>query len=175
MSGYFPDDFIDQIRSQTDIVEIVGQYVSLKKRGRNWFGLCPFHSEKTPSFSVNPELNIFKCYGCGKGGDVYTFIMEYEKLSFAQSVELLADRLGLKVPRHKKDREQDDSDDRVVYANRFARDFYRGLLEKEQGRPALDYLKARGLDEDTIQAGRQVKVSVKNQNSHQMLLAQLNI
>jgi DNA primase len=151
MSGYFPDDFIDQIRSQTDIVEVVGQYVSLKKKGRNWFGLCPFHGERTPSFSVNPELNIFKCYGCGKGGDVYTFLMEYEKVTFAQSVELLADRLGLKIPRRKKEREQDDSYDRLVYANRFARDLYRGLLEKEQGRPALDYLEARGLDEETIQ------------------------
>jgi len=151
MSGYFPDDFIDQIRSQTDIVEVIGQYVGLKKRGRNWFGLCPFHSERTPSFSVNPEMGIFKCYGCNKGGDVYTFLMEHEKLSFAQCVQMLADRLGLKIPRRKKDRDREESTDRLVYANNFAREFYRELLAKSEGRPALEYLKARGLDEDTIQ------------------------
>ncbi len=151
MSGYFPDEFIDQIRSQTDIVEVIGQYVSLKKRGRNWFGLCPFHSERTPSFSVNPEMGIFKCYGCNKGGDVYTFLMEHEKLSFTQCVESLADRLGLKVPRTKKDRSEEGVADRLVYANQFARDFYGRLLMEEEGRPALDYLKSRGLDDQTIQ------------------------
>ena len=150
MSRYFPDEFIDQIRSQTDIVEVIGQYVSLKKRGRNWFGLCPFHSERTPSFSVNPEMGIFKCYGCNKGGDVYTFLMEHEKLSFTQSVELLADRLGLKVPRREKASQEEDSTDRLVYANQFARDFFHRMLMEEQGRPALDYLKSRDLDEETI-------------------------
>ena len=150
MSRYFPDEFIDQIRSQTDIVEVIGQYVSLKKRGRNWFGLCPFHSERTPSFSVNPEMGIFKCYGCNKGGDVYTFLIEHEKLSFTQSVELLADRLGLKVPRREKARQEEESTDKLVYANQFARDFYHRLLMEKQGRPALDYLKSRDLDEETI-------------------------
>ena len=151
MSGYFPDEFIDQIRSQTDIVEVIGQYVSLKKRGRNWFGLCPFHSERTPSFSVNPEMGIFKCYGCNKGGDVYTFLMEHEKLSFTQCVESLADHLGLKVPRTKKDRSEEGVTDRLVYANQFARDFYLRLLMEEEGRSALDYLKSRDLNEETIQ------------------------
>ncbi|MBN2288216.1 MAG: DNA primase [Candidatus Glassbacteria bacterium] len=150
MSGYFPDEFIEQIRSQADIVEVIGQYVSLKKRGRNWFGLCPFHSERTPSFSVNPELGIFKCYGCSKGGDVYTFLMEYEKLTFAQCVELLADRLGLKVPRRQKGDGQQESWDKLVYANRFARDYYHRLLTGDRGRPALDYLNSRGLDGETI-------------------------
>ena len=90
MGAFFPDDFIDQIRERTDLVELIGQYVPLKKRGQNWIGLCPFHSERTPSFTVNPSRGIFKCFGCGKGGNVFVFLMEHQQLSFPQAVELLA-------------------------------------------------------------------------------------
>ncbi|MEA2062386.1 MAG: DNA primase [Gemmatimonadota bacterium] len=150
MSGAFQDDFIDQIRSQADIVEVIGQYVSLKKRGRNWVGLCPFHNERTPSFSVNPEKGIYKCFGCGKGGDIYSFLMDHEKISFVQCVELLAGRLGLKVPRSKSDREEQDATGKLVYANQFARDWYKQQLTDESGSVARQYLESRGLDEETL-------------------------
>ena len=88
--GRISEQIIEQIRSTADIIEVVSGYVQLKKRGRNYFGLCPFHNEKTPSFSVNPEKQIFKCFGCGTGGSSIDFIMEFEKLDFIESVRYLA-------------------------------------------------------------------------------------
>ena len=88
---------IEKIRDRADIIEIISKYVSLKKRGRNYFGLCPFHSEKTPSFSVNPEKQIFKCFGCGAGGSSIDFIMEFEKLNFIESVKYLAEQYNIEI------------------------------------------------------------------------------
>ncbi|EUJ43050.1 DNA primase [Listeria riparia FSL S10-1204] len=86
-----PEEKIDEIRSQVDIVDVVGNYVQLKKQGRNYTGLCPFHGEKTPSFSVSPEKQIFHCFGCGKGGNVFSFLMQIDGLSFVESVKKVAD------------------------------------------------------------------------------------
>ena len=89
-----PDQTIDQIRMAVNIVDVVGRYVALKKRGRNYVGLCPFHQEKTPSFSVNPEKQIFHCFGCGAGGNVFRFLMDHEKLGFVEAVRQLAGETG---------------------------------------------------------------------------------
>ena len=98
MEGIFPGEFIDDLRSRFDIVSVISQYVQLKKRGRNYFGLCPFHDEKTPSFSVSQEKQIFHCFGCGEGGDVFTFLMKIEGLAFPDAVRELADRAGVPLP-----------------------------------------------------------------------------
>jgi DNA primase len=147
MGRLIPDGIIDQIRSQIDIVDIVGQFVELKKRGRNWVGLCPFHAERTPSFTVSMEKGFFKCFGCGKAGDVYSFLMEHQKLDFAQAVEFLAERLGIALPRGQYAQKEDEARTRLLYANQFAAEFYHGQLVAEaHGAQALEYLKSRGLD-----------------------------
>jgi len=152
MGAFFPDDFIDQIRERTDLVELIGQYVPLKKRGQNWIGLCPFHSERTPSFTVNPSRGIFKCFGCGKGGNVFVFLMEHQQLSFPQAVELLAARLGLALPSVKPAQKEDRTREKLFYANQFAKEYYhRQLVSESAGRKALEYLRGRGLDMELIE------------------------
>ena len=93
-----PDTAIEEVRGLTDIVDVVGDYVRLKKRGSNFVGLCPFHGEKTPSFNVNPGMGIYKCFGCGEGGDVFSFVSQIEGLSFPEAVRLLAERAGVVLP-----------------------------------------------------------------------------
>ena len=92
---YYEDSTIEEVRSRNDIVSVIGSYVSLKRAGANYQGLCPFHSEKTPSFSVSPSRQTYKCFGCGKGGNVFTFLMEYENMSFPEALEALAERAGM--------------------------------------------------------------------------------
>lgn len=94
----YSDEILQELRSRADIVDVVGKYVNLKKKGANYFGLCPFHGEKTPSFSVNPRMQIFHCFGCGKGGDVIRFTMEYENLTFPEAIRKVADDVGYKLP-----------------------------------------------------------------------------
>lgn len=151
MPGYLPDEFIDNLREQTDIVEVIGQHVELRRRGQNWVGLCPFHTEKTPSFTVTPSKDIFKCFGCGKGGDVYSFLMDHQQLSFTQAVEQLAERAGLPMPRPTGEVREDSGRKRLFYANEFARSFYHEQLTgNESGAKALQYLKQRGLSDELI-------------------------
>ena len=95
---YYPDEIIEEIRSKNDIVDVIGNYVQLKKKGGYFFGVCPFHSEKSPSFSVTPSKQIYHCFGCGVSGNVITFIMKYENCSFQEAVKMLADRSGVKLP-----------------------------------------------------------------------------
>ena len=101
--GKIPQNIIDQINETADIVDIVSQRVDLQKRGKDYFGLCPFHSEKTPSFSVAPDKGIFHCFGCGKGGNSINFLMEYEKIDFMDAVMELANQLGINISIHKSD------------------------------------------------------------------------
>jgi len=151
MASYLPDDFIDSLREQTDLVAVINQYVPLKKRGQTWVGLCPFHTEKTPSFTVTPGRGIFKCFGCGKGGDVYSFLMEHQKLTFSQACELLAERAGIPLPKAKVEQQEDSARKRLFYAHEFARGFYHDTLTGSQdGQPALEYLTGRGLDRELI-------------------------
>lgn len=96
---YYSDDLIEEIRSRNDITDVISDYVKLKKKGNTYFGLCPFHNEKSPSFSVNGQRQIFHCFGCGEGGNVYSFIMKYENFTFPEAVRFLAQRAGMELPK----------------------------------------------------------------------------
>ncbi len=128
-----------------DIVDVISGYVTLKRRGRNYMALCPFHTEKTPSFSVSPDRQIFHCFGCGKGGNVFTFLMEHEKLSFVEAVRMLADRYGIVLPRYEPQR--DERTERLLYANEVATQYFQNCLAKPAYRSKLEsYLyEKRGL------------------------------
>ena len=149
--SYIPEHLIEEVRMASDIVDVVSDYVTLKKRGRNFFGLCPFHVEKTPSFSVNPEKQIFHCFGCGTGGNVFVFIMKEEGVGFPEAVRILARRAGIEIPEQDFGDEQAQQErEALYYANELAMKFYHEQLFSPAGRPALDYLKARGFDEEGI-------------------------
>lgn len=152
-----PQDFIDLVRSSTDIVSLVSQYVPLKPAGASFKGLCPFHSEKTPSFHVNPERQIFHCFGCHEGGDAFKFLMLYEKLSFVESIEQLAGRAGLKLPRASGPgrpgrKEQEERSVLLRIHEESAKYFQRALRETPQGAKARAYLERRGLSPATVDA-----------------------
>ena len=95
---YYPDELIEEVRMKNDIVDVISGYVRIQKKGSSYFGLCPFHNEKSPSFSVSPSKQMFYCFGCGAGGNVFTFVMQYENYSFQEAVKLLADRAGVNLP-----------------------------------------------------------------------------
>ena len=119
-----PNDLIDLIRSEADIVEVLSGFVTLKKAGQNYLGLCPFHDEKTPSFSVNLQRQIFHCFGCGKGGNVFTFLMEHENISFIEAVRHLAHHLNITIPETNKTSEADSEAESLSRVTQFATDFY---------------------------------------------------
>ena len=136
----FPENFINELVERSDIVDVVSGYVRLGKRsGSNLFGLCPFHSEKTPSFSVSPDKQIYHCFGCGKGGGVINFIMEIENLSFPEAVEFLARRAGMPIPEQTDDRESRRRA-RMLALNRDAARFFYSQLSTPAGRAARDYM-----------------------------------
>lgn len=143
---YIPSHILQQIREAIDIVDLIGEYVVLKQRGRNFIGLCPFHTEKTPSFTVNPEKQIFYCFGCGAGGDVFAFIMKHERLEFPEAVQMLADRSGLRWAAEQKHRpEQSEQAKKIFQLNLLAARFFYQALATEQGKLAAAYLRERGL------------------------------
>jgi DNA primase len=137
---------IEQIKERLDIVNVISRYVKLRKAGRNYIGLCPFHNEKTPSFSVNPELQIFKCFGCGKGGDLFTFVQEIEKIDFPETLEKLAADAGIKLVKSPGS----DRYKAVEEINDIARRFYAHHLYQPKNQNALKYLQGRGLREEDI-------------------------
>ncbi len=149
------DDFVEKLRSQSDIVSIISEYVPLKKKGRNFWGCCPFHQEKTPSFSVAPEKNFFYCYGCQAGGDVFRFLMRIENLGFIESVKLLAQKLNVPMPekeRSEAERLQEREREEILRANELARDFFQACMTKSAlGINALAYLIDRGLTAERAQ------------------------
>ncbi len=150
-------DIVDDIKSRLSISDLVGQYVQLKKNGRNFKGLCPFHGEKTPSFIVSPEKQIFHCFGCSKGGDVFTFIQEIEGISFPEAIQVLADKVGLKVEDLSKFQKKEGKSEKDEYykAHELAAEFFEKELHKSKdGKKVLDYLKERGLNEETIEEFR---------------------
>ena len=141
----FPESFLQELADRNDIADVVSGYVRLTKRsGANLFGLCPFHNEKTPSFSVSPDKQIYHCFGCGKGGSVINFIMEIENLSFPDAVEFLARRAGMEVP-DDGDREQRNRRERLLALNKEAARFFHGALVDARGKPAQDYIARRGI------------------------------
>ncbi len=147
MSGRIPQSFIDDLLDRLDIVEVIDRRVSLKKSGRNYTACCPFHDEKTPSFSVNQEKQFFYCFGCGAGGNAIGFIMDYERMGFPQAVETLADTVGLEVPREATVFQEEPQQKKNIYSTlEKATDFYRQQLKTHpQKSRAVDYLKMRGL------------------------------
>jgi len=146
-----PDDKIQEVRESTDIIEVVSQYVTLKKRGKSFMGLCPFHTEKTPSFSVDPVRGFYHCFGCGAGGNVFTFMMQMEKVSFPEAVRSLAEKAGIVLPEREKESGVSKETEILYRANRFAADFFQECLNNTKaGRKALDYLSGRGFNHETM-------------------------
>ena len=145
----FPQNFLDELIARSDIVDVVGSYVQLTRKGSNLFGLCPFHSEKTGSFSVSPDKQIYYCFGCKKGGGVVNFIMEEENLTFPDAVRFLAKRAGMEVPEEEGDREAGRRRQRLLDLNRDAARFYYQLLQQPEGRALQDYLDRRQIKKST--------------------------
>ena len=148
-----PEDILERIRDATDIVDVVSEHVHLGKKGRNFFGLCPFHDEKSPSFSVNPDRQIYHCFGCGVGGNVFKFLQEIDRVTFMEAVKFLAERTGINLPeRSGPSREEADSADRLYRANDLAQKyFHHMLLNDDAGTEAREYLQARRLESETIE------------------------
>lgn len=150
---YYDEETIEQVRSANDIVDVVGTYVQLRKSGNHYFGLCPFHNEKTGSFSVNKNMQIFKCFGCGEGGNVFGFVQKYENVGFQEAVRILADRAGIALPTPDYTEEEQHRVSKreiITKINKEAATFYYRLLRSPEGKAAHDYLTNRGLSEDTI-------------------------
>ena len=152
---YYSDEVIEEVRSKNDIVDVISSYVRLQKKGSSYFGLCPFHNEKSPSFSVSRQKQMYYCFGCGAGGNVFTFLMEYENYSFVEALKYLADRAGVELPEQeysKEAKERADTKAVLLEINKLAAQYYYVQLKKEQGVHALSYLKDRKLSDDTIRA-----------------------
>ncbi len=150
----YSDELIDDIRSSNDIVDTISQYVKLKRSGRNFFGLCPFHKEKSPSFSVSPDKQIFHCFGCGVGGNVIHFISKIENLDFRETLEFLADRAGLELPKNEdyNFNKRQNLKDKVYKINEEAAKFYHENLYKPTSKQAQEYIKNRKLNNSTLKS-----------------------
>ncbi len=152
---YYSDEIIEEVRQRNDIVDVISGYVKLQKKGNSWFGLCPFHNEKTPSFSVSRDKQMYYCFGCGAGGNVFTFIMEYENYSFTEAVKYLAERAGVALPQEEYSREARERADMratLLEINKAAARYFYVQLKSENGKKAHEYLTGRKLSEDTIRA-----------------------
>ena len=153
-----PEHLIEEVRQRADIVEIISEHVVLKRTGKNYQGLCPFHSEKTPSFNVNPDRQMFYCFGCHTGGNVFSFLMNKESLTFVESLKLLAQRVGLELPEKERSPQQKQKEvkqKRFQEIHGWAADFFHDvLLNHPEGRIGLDYLKTRGMNLETIKCFR---------------------
>ncbi len=153
MTGIIPQNIIDQVRQSSDIVQVIGEFIRLKKRGRNFLALCPFHVEKTPSFSVSPDKQIYHCFGCGQGGNVFTFLMQHENMSFVEAVKHLADKAGIRVPEKRVDKGYKEELDRLYYAHQLALEYYRQVLKSARYKnQIIKYLReSRRLTEKSIE------------------------
>lgn len=149
---YYPDEVIEEVRSSNNIVDIIGGYVRLQKKGSSYFGLCPFHNEKSPSFSVSPNKQMYYCFGCGAGGNVFTFIMEYENQTFPEAVKILADRAGITLPEAELTEEQKRERNKrqlLLEINKTAANYFYYQLNGDQGQQAREYLENRRLSKET--------------------------
>lgn len=146
-------EVIDEVISRNDIVDVISGYVKLKKNGSSYTGLCPFHNEKSPSFSVSGQRQLYHCFGCGAGGNVITFVMEYENMTFLEAVKMLGERAGVALPQtsmSEEDRKERGIRDRLLEINKIAATYYYRQLRSENGKAGLDYLKKRELSDSTI-------------------------
>lgn len=150
---YYSDDIVEEVRERNDIVDVISGYVRLQKKGNNYFGLCPFHNEKSPSFSVSPGKQMYYCFGCGAGGNVFTFLMEYENYTFPEALHALAERAGVTLPQREMSQEQKreaDRRSRVLEVNKEAGKYYYSLLRSPRGQHALAYFQKRKLSDETM-------------------------
>ncbi len=150
---YYPDELVEEIRSRNDIVDVISTYVKLKRKGNSYFGLCPFHNEKSPSFSVSQDKQMYYCFGCGAGGNLFTFLMNYENYTFPEALKVLANRCGVELPKEEYSPEakrQADFKSMLLRIQKEAATYYFYQLKRESGKQAYGYLRGRGLLDETI-------------------------
>ena len=152
----YSDETIEEVRQANDIVDVISQYVHLKRSGRNFFGLCPFHNEKSPSFSVSPDKQIFHCFGCGVGGNVFTFLTKIEGINFVDAVQTLAERASIQLPTFENnvDKAKEELKEKVYKVNEFTAQYYHENLYKPTAKIAQDYVKKRQLSNETLKSFR---------------------
>lgn len=152
----YSEEILNEVRQSNDIVDVISQYVHLKRSGRNYFGLCPFHNEKSPSFSVSPDKQIFHCFGCGVGGNVITFVSQIEGLNFVETVQMLAERANIQLPtlQNNGDTQREILKDKVYKVNEFTAEYYHQNLYKPQAKTAQEYVKKRQLTNETLKSFR---------------------
>ncbi|MBR5315860.1 MAG: DNA primase [Firmicutes bacterium] len=152
--AFYSDELIEEVRSRNDIVDVVGGYVRLQKKGNTYFGLCPFHNEKTGSFSVSPHKQMYYCFGCGAGGNVFTFLMQYENFTFGEAMQTLADKVGVELPKQEMSAAQKKEADKralLLEINKEAAKYFYSLLRHPRGEKAYNYFKNRELSDETMQ------------------------
>ena len=152
---YYSDDVIEEVRSRNDIVDVISSYVKLKRQGANYFGLCPFHSEKSASFSVSPSKQIYYCFGCGAGGNVISFIMQYENYTFPEAVQYLAQRAGMELPEQdysQEERQKRDVNTQLRNVQKMAATYYYYQLRSPAGAPGMKYFRDRQLSDETMKS-----------------------
>ena len=150
----YSEEIINEVRQANDIVDVISQYMHLKRSGRNFFGLCPFHNEKSPSFSVSPDKQIFHCFGCNVGGNVITFVSKIEGLNFVETIQMLAERANIQLPilENNLDSQKEELKDKVYKVNEFAAEYYHQNLYKPQAKLAQEYVKRRQLTNETLKS-----------------------
>ncbi len=149
----YPEEVVEEVRNRTNIVDVISQYVNLQKKGSQYFGLCPFHNEKTGSFSVSPQKQMYYCFGCGKGGNVFSFLMDYENMTFKEAVEELAPKCGVTLPQREltaQERQRADRRSRLFEINKDAAAYYYKMLRSDAGKQAMEYFTKRELTPDTM-------------------------
>ncbi len=152
--AFYSDELIEEVRSRNDVVDVVGSYVRLQKKGNTYFGLCPFHNEKTGSFSVSPHKQMYYCFGCGAGGNVFTFLMQYENFTFGEAMQTLADKVGVELPKQEMSQAQKAEADKralLLEINKEAAKYFYTLLRNPRGTRAYEYFKKRELSDETMQ------------------------
>ena len=167
---YYPDELIEEVRARSDIVDVISGYVRIQKKGSSYFGLCPFHNEKSPSFSVSPGKQMFYCFGCGAGGNVFTFVMQYENYSFQEAVKLLADRAGVNLPEVEYSEEvkkRESQRARLLEVNKEAAKYFYYQLRGKNGQAGYQYLQKRQLSDETI---RKFGLGFANMASNDLVL-----
>ena len=151
--SYYAQELVEEIRSRSDIVDVISGYVKLQRKGSNYVGVCPFHNDRNPSMSVNQPRQMYHCFSCGAGGDVFKFVMDYENLTFPEAVKVLADRAGIELPEQDyspEARKQADLKEQIMELNRLAGKYYYYMLRQPEGKQGLDYFKGRQLSDETI-------------------------
>ena len=152
----YSEEIIEEVRQANDIIDVISQYIHLKRSGRNYFGLCPFHNEKSPSFSVSPDKQIFHCFGCGVGGNVFTFLMKIEGVNFIEALQMLAERAQIQLPTlsNNVDSIKEELKEKIYQINEFTANYYHQKLYLPESKIAQEYIKKRKLSNETLKSFR---------------------